>query len=54
MIRSLYKGLVRLTSINYNYSLDMFSNLVSAILKETQKWLEKTDMIIYSEIEEKN
>ena len=53
IIRSLYKRLVRLASIDYNYSLDMFSKLVSTILKELRDDKEKIDMLIYSEIEEK-
>ena len=53
MIRSLYKRLVRLASINYNYSLDMFSNLISTILKRLKNDRKEIDMIIYSEIEEK-
>ena len=53
MIRSLYKGLIRLASIDYNYTLDMFPKMVSTILGELRDDKKKIDMIIYSRIEEK-
>ena len=53
MIRSLYKGLVRLASIDYNYSLDIFPKLVSTTLKELTNDRKNLDMIIYSGIEER-
>ena len=52
-VRSLYKGLVRLAFIDYNYSLDMFPKLVSIILKRLKNDRKEIDMIIYSRIEER-
>ena len=52
-IRALYKGLVKLISIDCAMPYDMFSSIVATILRDVKKNWEYLEVKIYSGIEEK-
>ena len=47
------KGLVKLATIDCDYSFEIFLNIVSMVLKQLAKNQSKIDIIIYSGIEDR-